>query len=231
MAAAAGRRCLHGFNPDELGALYFATTTSPYKERQCANIIAGALSAPEEIRSADFGGALKAGTSALLAALEFSSANGGKQAITCAADSRLGKMGSLQEMVFGDGAAAVLVGGEKPIAIFKGAYTLSCDFVDQLRGANTAYNRQWEDRWVRDIGYERLIPEAVTGLCRRYGLEPSDFARVIYPCYYGAARRNINKKLGLDPAQVEEDLLQETGDTGTAHPLLMLARALEGLTR
>jgi len=59
------------------------------------------------------------------------------------------------------------------------------------------------------------------------GLKPSDFAKVIYPCYYGAARRNINKKLGLEPAQVEDDLLQESGDTGTAHPLLMLSKALE----
>ncbi|NMD42214.1 MAG: short-chain dehydrogenase, partial [Firmicutes bacterium] len=43
MAAAAGKRCLEGFDPGILGALYFATTTAPYKERQCANIIAGAL--------------------------------------------------------------------------------------------------------------------------------------------------------------------------------------------
>ncbi len=227
MAAAAGKRCLQGFMPDELGAVYLATTTAPYKERQCANIVAGALGAPEEIRSADFGGALKAGTSALLAALEWSAANSGRPALVCAADCRLGKMGSLQEMVFGDGAAALLVGGNKPIALFKGSYSLSYDFVDQYRGAATLYNRQWEERWIRDMGFEQFIPEAVTGLCRRYGLKPSDFAKVIYPCYYGAARRNINKKLGLDPAQVEDDLLQECGDTGTAHPLLMFTRALE----
>lgn len=227
MAAAAGKRCLQGFMPDELGAVYLATTTAPYKERHCANIVAGALGAPEEIRSADFGGALKAGTSALLAALEWSAANSGRPALVCAADCRLGKMGSLQEMVFGDGAAALLVGGNKPIALFKGSYSLSYDFVDQYRGAATLYNRQWEERWIRDVGFEQFIPEVVNGLCRRFGLKPSDFARVIYPCYYGAARRNINKKLGLDPAQVEDDLLQECGDTGTAHPLLMFTRALE----
>ena len=227
MAVAAGRRCLDGFNSNALGALYFATTTAPYRERQCANIIAGALSIPEEIRSADFGGALKAGSSALLAALDFCKAGDEQLALVCAADCRLGKMGSLQEMVFGDGAGAVLVGSGKPIALFKGAYSLSCDFVDQLRGADTIYNRQWEDRWVRDMGYERLIPEAISGLCRRQGLTPSDLTRVIYPCYHTAARRKINKKLGLEPSQVEGDLLLESGDTGTAHPLLMFSRALE----
>ncbi|HHW73686.1 MAG TPA: hydroxymethylglutaryl-CoA synthase family protein, partial [Firmicutes bacterium] len=148
MAAAAGKRCLDGFNPSALGALYFATTTAPYRERQCANIVAGALCAPEEIRCADFGGGLKAGSSALLAALDFCKANSEQPALVCAADCRLSKMGSLQEMVFGDGAGAILVGNEKPLALFKGAYSLSCDFVDQLRGADTVYNRQWEDRWV-----------------------------------------------------------------------------------
>lgn len=227
MAVAAGRRCLQGSDPGALGALYYATTTAPYKERQCANIIAGALGAPEEIRSADFGGALKAGSGALLAALEFSAANSGRPALICAADCRLGKMGSPQELIFGDGAAAVLVGSEKPITFFRGAYSLSCDFVDHLRGANAVYNRQWEERWVRDIGYEQLIPEAVTRLCHRHDLKPSDFAKVIYPCSHKTARRNINKQLGLNPAQVEDDLLQEVGDTGTAHPLLMLSKTLE----
>jgi len=227
MAAAAGKRCLDGFNPSALGALYFATTTAPYRERQCANIVAGALCAPEEIRCADFGGGLKAGSSALLAALDFCKANSEQPALVCAADCRLSKMGSLQEMVFGDGAGAILVGNEKPLALFKGAYSLSCDFVDQLRGADTVYNRQWEDRWVRDMGYEKLIPEVIGGLCRRQGLTPADFTKVIYPCYYAAARRKINKKLGLKLAQVEDDLLQESGDTGTAHSLLMFSKALE----
>ncbi|NLA11781.1 MAG: hydroxymethylglutaryl-CoA synthase family protein [Firmicutes bacterium] len=227
MAAAAGKRCLDGFDSDKLGALYFATTTAPYKERQCANIVAGALNIPENIRSADFGGALKAGSSALLSALEFSAANSGKPALTCAADCRLGKMGSLQEMIFGDGAAAVLVGGDRPIALFKGSYSLSYDFVDQYRGASTTYNRQWEDRWVRDMGYEKFIPEVIAGLCRQQGLEISDFTKIIYPCYYVGARRKMNRALGLEPTQVEDDLLQKSGDTGAAHPLLMLTKALE----
>ncbi len=227
MAVAAGNRCLQGFNPDSLDAVYFATTTAPYKERQNANIVAGALCAPEEIRSADFGGSVKAGTTALLAALELVAAGAGKNVLASAADCRLGKAASVQEMVFGDGAAAVLVGDEDVIAAYKGSYSISVDFVDHLRGTSSRYDRQWEERWIRDLGYERLIPQAVEGLCRKYGLQVGDFSKVIYPCYYGGARRGINRKLGLEKTQVQEDLLQEAGDTGAAHPLLMLARALE----
>lgn len=227
MAVAAGGRCLRGFNPDRLEAIYFATTTAPYKERQNANIVAGALCAPEEIRCADFGGSGKAGTTALLAALEMVAAGGGRQAMVTAADCRLGKSASVQEMVFGDAAAAILIADEDIIAEYKGSFSLSVDFVDHLRGAHSRFDRQWEERWIRDLGYERLIPLSVAGLCQKYNLKPGDFKKVIYPCYYGAARKGINRKLGLNPDQPQDDLLMDTGDTGAAHPLLMLAKALE----
>jgi hydroxymethylglutaryl-CoA synthase len=227
MAVSAGQKCLDGFEPAELGALYFATTTAPYRERQSANLVAGALAAGEEIRTADFSGSLKSGSTALLSALEYVAAGSGKYAMACAADNRLGKVGSVQEMVFGDGAAALMVGNENVIANYVGSYSYSCDFVDHLRGANSKYDRQWEERWIRDAGYDQLIPQAVESICCKYNLELSDVAKVIYPCYYGGARKNINRKLKLDPAQVADDLMMDAGDTGSAHPLLMLSKVLE----
>lgn len=227
MAVAAGARCLDGFDPSSTEALYFASTTAPYRERQNANIVAGALCIPENIRTADFAGSLKAGTASLLGALEAVASGGVKTALACAADCRLGKPASVQEMVFGDGGAAFLVGGDRVIAEFKGSNSLSCDFVDHLRGSKSRYDRQWEERWIRDEGYDRVIPEVVEGLCRKYGLALADFAKVIYPCYYGGARKKINGKLGLEAGQVQDDLVTDVGDTGTAHPLLMLSQALE----
>lgn len=227
MAVAAGIKCLQGFEAENVGALYFASTTAPYKERQSANIIAGALAAGEDIRAADFSGSLKSGTTALLAALDYVSAGEKKEALVCAADSRMGRVSSVQEMVFGDGGAAVMVGKKNVIAEYKGSYSLSCDFVDHLRGSDSKYDRQWEERWIRDLGYERLIPDTIEATCKKYNLGVADFAKIIYPCYYGAARKNINRRLGLEPGQVQDDLMMEAGDTGSAHPLLMLARALE----
>jgi len=227
MAVSAGQRCLAGFNPSDIEALYFATTTAPFKERQNANLVAGALAIGEEIRTADFCSSIKSGTSALLSALEFVGTGSGTKALACAADNRLGRVGSVQEMVFGDGGAAILVGNENVIAKYLGSYSKSCDFVDHLRGANSKYDRQWEERWIRDEGYDKLIPAAVEGICKKYNLQLSDIAKVIYPCYYGGARKNINRKLGLDFNQVQDDLMMDSGDTGSAHPLLMLAKALE----
>ncbi len=227
MAVAAGRKCLDYYDPSHLGAVYFASTTAPFKERQNANIVAGALAAEENIRTADFGGSVKSGTAALLSALEFVAAGSGEKAITCAADCRMGRVSSVQEMVFGDGGAAIMVGKDNIIASYLGSYSVSCDFVDHLRGAESKYDRQWEERWIRDLGYEKIIPQVIEGLCKKHNLQTSDFARIIYPCYYGGARKKINRRLGLDPSQVQDELMMDAGDTGSAHPLLMLAKALE----
>jgi hydroxymethylglutaryl-CoA synthase len=227
MAVAAGLKCLDGFNASDLGALYFATTTAPYKERQNANIVAGALAAGEEIRTADFAGSVKSGTAALLSALEYVALEKDRNAIATAADCRLGRVSSVQEMVFGDGGAAVLVGNKNVIAAYKGSYSIACDFVDHLRGANSKYDRQWEERWIRDLGYDRLIPQVIDGFCSKYDLKVSDFNKIIYPCYYGGARKNINRKMAFEPGQLQDELMMDAGDTGSAHPLLMLAKALE----
>jgi len=227
MAVAAGMDCLRGIDRSALDAVYYASTTAPYKERQNANIVAGALGARETIRTADFAASLKSGTSALLSALEFAAANEGAKAVVCAADCRLGKMASTQEMVFGDGGGALMVGDSDVIAEYKGSYSVSYDFVDHLRGANTKYDRMWEERWIRDLGYGQFIPEVVKGLCEKYGLSPTDFDKVVYPCYYGGARKKINPMFGEDPAKVQDNLLETVGDTGSAHPLLMMAGALE----
>ena len=49
-------------------ALSFASTTSPYWQRSAASLIAAACDLPAQTATADFGGSLRAGTTALRAA-------------------------------------------------------------------------------------------------------------------------------------------------------------------
>jgi hydroxymethylglutaryl-CoA synthase len=227
MAAAAGIDSLRGFDRSQVEGVYFASTTMPYKERLNAGIIAAALGLKENARAADFASALKSGTTALIAAMEAVESRGAKNVLVCGADCRLGKTGSMQEMVFGDGGAAFLVGDEDVIAEFKGAYSLTCDFVDHYRGELARYDRGWEDRWIRDEGYDKMVPAAIRGLLERYDLQLSDFNKVIYPCHYEGEHRKIAATLGMKPESVQGTMLEEVGDTGTAQPLVMLVRALE----
>ncbi len=227
LAANAGIECLRGFDRSPLEAVFLASTTLPYTERQNAGILAAALNLDEGIRSADFSGALKAGTSALVSALEGVKSGRLNQALVCAADCRLGKMGSPQEMIFGDAGVAFLVGGKDAVAEFQDSYSLTCDFVDHFRGSKTLFDRQWEDRWIRDLGFDQFIPKVIGGLLNRTHLKIEDFAKIIFQCPYDAGRKSLAKKLKLDPARIQDPLHGVIGETGTAHALLMLVRALE----
>ena len=227
MAVAAGRNCITQIDTNDLGGVYFGSTTMPSKERQNAGIIATALGMPEDVRSADFSGSLKSGTSALIAALEAVASGGANNMVACTSDCRLGKMGSPQEMLFGDAAAAFLVSDQDVIAEYKGSFSITSDFVDHFRSSYEKFDRQWEDRWIRDIGYEDLIPKTVEGLLKKNALKIDDFAKVIYACHYTGERKKLNKNLGVDPEKVQDIMLGEIGDMGAAQPMVMLAGALE----
>ncbi len=227
MAVAAGIDALGGTDRSEVEGLYFASTSMPYRERLNAGIITAALGLDDRIRAADFTGAIKCGTTALLAALETVAAKGVSKALVTASDCRLGKPASPQEMIFGDAAAAFTVGSEGVIAEYRGSFSTTYDFVDHYRGAGETCDRQWEERWIRDAGMEKLIPEAVEGLLSKLGMEISDFSRIVFPCIYPAARKNLAGILGFSPEVCEDNLQAEIGESGCAHPLVMLTAALE----
>lgn len=227
MATAAGLDCLGGIDRSTVDALFYASTTMPYLERQNAGIISTALNLREDVRSADFSGALKAGTSALISALEAVGSKNVRWALVCAADCRLGMMGSPQEMIFGDGAAAFLVGEKDVIAEFKCSSSLTCDFVDHYRGSKTPFDRQWEDRWIRDLGFDEFIPKVIRNLLQKCNLKLSDFQKLIFQCQYDGERKALTKKLNMDPARIQDPLQGVIGETGSAHSLIMLVKALE----
>ncbi len=227
MAVAASIDCLTGTDRNKVGGLYFATTTPPYRERQSAGIIANALDLRPDVRAADFSDSLKAGTHALLAACDAVKAGSEKNIVVCASDCRLGRPGSSQEVIFGEGGAALMVGDSDVIATLEGSYTLTYDFGDQWRADGEKFNRMWEDRWVRDEGYTKFIPEAINSLLKKYKLNIKDFAKVVIPCVYLREHQGIAKALQLDEKQVQKELLTTVGDTGTANSLMMLVAALE----
>jgi hydroxymethylglutaryl-CoA synthase len=227
MAVAAGIDSLKGFDRSKVEGVYLASTSMPYKERLNAGIVTSALGLREQVRAADFSGGIKAGTTALLTALEGIESKRINNIVVCASDCRLGKPASPQELIFGDAAAALLVGDSDVIAEFKGAFSTTYDFVDHYRGEFAKFDRQWEDRWIRDLGFDQLVPEAINGLLEKSGLKITDFAKVIYDCHYGAERAKLNKMLGISAEAEQSNLQAEIGVSGTAHSLVMLVSALE----
>lgn len=228
MAVAAGLDGLGGLDRSRIDGVYFASTTMPYKERLNAGIITAALGLKDQIRGADFSGGLKAGTTALLSALESVASKAVNNLMVCVSDCRLGRPASGEEMIFGDGAAAFVVGEGEVIAEFKGSYSITYDFGDHYRGEFAKFDRKWEDRWIRDLGFDQFVPEVVKGFLNKYGMKMGDFSKVIYDCHYGAERKKLNKTLGISAEMDQGNYQEQIGHCGTAQSLVMLAGALEG---
>ncbi|MBU1275473.1 MAG: OB-fold domain-containing protein [Proteobacteria bacterium] len=227
MAVAASLDAMCNCDRSRIDSLCFASTCLPFKERLNAGIIKTALGLKNEISAADFSSGLRSGTTALLHALDSIKAKRSRSTLLCAADNRLGKPASPQEIIFGDAGAAFLVGDENVVAEFKGSYSTTHDFVDHYRGEFAKYDRQWEDRWIRDVGLTHLIPEAFNGFLQKYGKQISEYNKIVYPCHDRTARKTINNLMGIAPEMEQDNLQERIGDSGSAHALVMLVKALE----
>jgi 3-hydroxy-3-methylglutaryl CoA synthase len=226
MAVEAARDCLGSLDPASVGALSLGSTTHPFDDRQNTSIAAGALNLKLGVRSLDVAGSLRAGTSALASA--FAGAPGvGANALVVAADHRLAKAASTQEMQYGDGAAAFLIGPGEPLATLAGAHSETVDFVPQFRARDRAHDYAWEERWVRDEGYMKIVPRVVSALLKQTGTEPAAVSTFVLPCTVSRAVPGVAKSVGIREAAVRDNLAVACGDTGAAHPFVMLAHALE----
>ncbi|MBN1945721.1 MAG: hydroxymethylglutaryl-CoA synthase family protein [Bradymonadales bacterium] len=227
MAVEASRDCLAGMDRKKVDALYLCSTTLPYADRQNAGIAATALNLPAEMATADITSCQRAGTTGLITALEAIGGGSRKAALVAASDRRETRGGYFYEMWFGDGAASVLLGSQDVIAEYLGSHSITYDLADHYRGAQKRFDYMWEERWVREEGYAKFIPQAIEGLLQKTGLSISDFAHVAYPCFFTREHRNIGKRLGLNKDQLLGNLHLECGETGAAHPLVLLVTALE----
>lgn len=228
MAVAAAIDCTTGIDPKGIGGLYFASTTSPYKEKQAAAVIATAVDLGREVFTVDFGNSLRSGTSAMRAAMDAVSSGSSRRVLVCAADTRLGYPHGENEMSFGDGAAAFLIGDTKVAAAIEGSYTLTNEMIDVWRSDKDIFVNVWEERFVREIGYEKVIPEAVSAAMKKYNLAPKDFAKFV--CYAPNSRQltPIARNLGFNLKTQVQDILYDTvGNTGTASAMMSLVAALE----
>jgi 3-hydroxy-3-methylglutaryl CoA synthase len=229
MAVEASLAALAGRSGQELGGVMLATTTAPYAEKSSAALLATVVDAGRDVFVTDLGASLRAGTTGLRLALDAVRAGSARSVLVAAADIRPSPPGGDLEALLGDGAAAVVVGeGDDLLARFEGAYSLTQEFSDVWRKADARFPEQGDPTFVRAYGYEKLIPEAVSGLLARLGLKPQDVARVA--CYAPDARQapGILRALKFpDSALLRLPLLASVGNTGAASPLLALAAALE----
>jgi 3-hydroxy-3-methylglutaryl CoA synthase len=228
MAAAAVSDCLGESIAEGVEGLFLASTTLPYKEKQMASFIASSLDFPKTARTADFTDSLRCGTSAMNSALDAIKAGTAGKIMVASSDCRMGVPTSMREQIFGDGAAAVLIGKEDVAVTIEASYSINAEINDVWRKDNDRFVSGAEDRWAVTYGYMSIMHEAVNGLMKQCSLTPKDFSKIVLPGPDFRSHQGLVKSLGFDPkTQVQDSLCMSVGSTGAAHGLMVLVAALE----
>jgi 3-hydroxy-3-methylglutaryl CoA synthase len=226
MAVDAARDCLQGERPDTVEAIHLASTTLPFTDRQNAGIIATALNYGDDVSSMDISSSQRAGTTGLINAMKLV-AGGDGQILYTAAEKRRAKAATANEMLFGDAAAALLIGKDAGVAELIGSYQLATDFVDHYRGQNEDFDYNWEERWIRDEGYLKLVPKALGAAFEKHSVDPTTVDHFIMPATIRNVGAMVAKKSGINPESVRDNLQSNLGEAGTAHSLVMLVDCLQ----
>jgi len=228
MAVEAVLDCLRDLDRRTVDGLYFATDSPPYVEKQSASIVRAAADLRPDILTFDIAHSLRGAGSALRAALDSVKAGSAARVMMVAAERRIPAPNSDFELQFGDGSAAFLIGDTDVAASLEGSYHLSSEFIDVWRKPQDSYMQSWEDRFVRDEGYTKMVPEAARALLSKLNLTPKDITKA---AFYGPDARShtsIGTAMGLDPkTQIQPPLLDSVGNTGTALAPMILVSALE----
>lgn len=227
MAVEAAITCCRETDRDQVDALYYASTTAPYAEKSIASTIAVVCDLKDAVFTADFTNTTKAGTSALKAAIDAVKAKSAKQVLVTAADCRNGFPKSDQEQLFGDAAAAVVVGEDDVIAEMVDSYYVNTEIIDVWRNIGERYVNQGEGRFVTDMGYITAMTQAVKGLLKKAGKQPGDIQKLVLSTPGLKDNGSVAKKTGFAPEQVQESYMLQIGNCGAAQPLLLLSAALE----
>lgn len=227
MGVAASIDCVGGLSRQDIDALYFASTTFPYCEKMNSNIVGVATDLSAGVPTADFGNSLRAATIALRAAVDAVKAGSAKQVLVVASDLRVPQPRSQFEPSFGDGAAALLIGDQKVAVEIEDNCSISQEIHDVWRAEGDRFIRFWEDRFVISEGYYKVFPGVISKLLDKNNVDPKDIHKAVFYAPDHRRHREMARKLGFQPNQVQDPLFGSMGNTGTAFALTLLVAALE----
>ncbi len=224
MGVAAARRVLETL-PDDLADLYFATSTPAYLDKTNATAIHAALGLPAEVGAYDMGGAVRSAVGVLRAALSST-----RSTLSVAADIRTGLPGGEDEREGGDGASAFVVGpgsdSHPVIAEYVAGGSATGEFLERWRVPGDSYSHRWEERF----GVHALLPhvgKAVAAALAGAGVAPDAVQHLIVTGTHSRAAKTFARMVQAKPEILTDNLSATVGNTGAAHPGLLLASALD----
>jgi hydroxymethylglutaryl-CoA synthase len=227
LATESAKRLLGPEGEKGIDALFFASTTVPYSEGLHANILVKALQQSPHIQTADFAHSLKSSTAALYTAFQIVRGENDKKVLVTASDCRVGKINSLEEKEFSDGAVSFLMEFGEGVAVeLLHTYQLQDRDFFQWRKGNHVYVQRWEERFGQYVS-SQLVQQAVAEFEQQTNMSLHHANHIIVSAPTLKLQQQLEKQLRIPKQQLmyKENLV--LGHFGSANGPLLFSLALE----
>lgn len=193
-------------DPERIQALYIGSESHPYAVKPSGTVVAAALAISPWTHVADLEFACKAGTEAIFLCASLVEAGRTDCALAIGADTAQGAPGDPLEFATSAGAAAFILGREKPLATVDAMISYTTDTPDFWRREEERFPRHG-GRFTAEPGYFHHILTAARRLMETTGLQPKDFAHAVFHQPNGKFPARAGKMLGFSREQCQAGLL------------------------
>ena len=193
-------------DPSRIGALYVGSESHPYAVKPSGTVVAAAIGATPRIHVADLEFACKAGTEAMHLCAALVEAGRVDQALAIGADTSQGAPGDPLEFATSAAAAAFVFGRDDLVATVDAMVSYTTDMPDFWRREEERFPRHG-GRFTGLPGYFHHITSAARMIMGENGLEPGDFAHVVFHQPNGKFPVRVGKMLGFTREQIATGLL------------------------
>lgn len=200
----------------------FGTVSPAYADKTNATVLHAALRLPNSALAFDMGGSVRSALAALVVSLR-----GHGTSLVASADIRTGLAGSADESSGGDAGTAFIVADDSDASIaakFVATASATEEFIDRWRAPGSQRTKTWDEKFS-EVTYRPLAQRAWKQALADAGVSASDIACVAVSSAHARVSSSIATKLGVE--KVLEDPTPLIGNSGAAHPTVLLAMLLE----
>ncbi len=229
MSVEATRRALQRarIDPRKIGAVYIGSESHPYAVKPSGTTLAEAIGATPDIHCADFEFACKAGSEAMFVALNLVKSGAMEYALAVGADTSQGAPGDALEYTASAGAAAYIMGKDNLLALCEHTYSYMTDTPDFWR-RDLQFYPQHGGRFTGEPAYFKHVLNCSKNMMEMAGMQPSDFAHVVFHQPNGKFPQRAGKMLGFTREQIAQGLLcPKIGNTYSGASPLGLTAVLD----
>jgi 3-hydroxy-3-methylglutaryl CoA synthase len=221
MAVEAARNALRGrkISPRQI---YFSTVSPTYADKTNATVIHAALRLNDSVTALDLGASVRSAVGGLMMA-----ARSNVTTLVASADIRTGLAGSSEEANGGDAGAAFVIGDSSsaPVAAEILSVTSATEeFIDRWRSPGSVRTKVWDEKFS-EVTYTPLAKAAWKQALVDAKISAEDISMVAVASPHARVAASVAAKLGV--ARVVGDVVPTIGNSGAAHPGLLLASLLE----